>query len=251
MGSDNSNQNLRAVRLSEVDAAARARLIGIYERTVYGLAFPDAEIREDPAYWLGLLGADPYPPPPQPRLEVILLVEGDDVVAGGVTIELYRTANCGLLTYISIAADRRGQGLGKRLVAEARAAIARMAGGPRPIFAETERLDDAHDEAERAATILRQTQLAGLGARMVDYDYWMPPLRPGLPAHRLHLMLIDTDQPETVPAATVAALMTELAAALGADLDAHAETRAMMAWLAGETMIPTRPLPAARTRVTR
>lgn len=246
---DNPNDELRAVRLSEVEPEARERLIGIYERTVYGPAFPDAEIREDPAYWLGLLGADPYPPPPQPRIEVILLVAPDGSVAGGVTIELYRTANCGLLTYISIAADRRGQGLGKRLVAEARAAITRMAGGPRPIFAETERLDDARDDAERAATALRQTQLAGLGARMVDYDYWMPPLRPGLPAHRLHLMLIDAEAPPSVPAATVAALMAELAEALGADMDAHAETRAMMAWLAGETAIPTRPLPAARERM--
>ena len=42
--------------------------------------------------------------------------------------------------------------------------------------------------------------------------------------------------------------MTELAAALGADLDGHAETRRMMSWLATQTMLVIRPLPAANMR---
>jgi GNAT superfamily N-acetyltransferase len=246
VSSEIPHAGLRAVRLSEVSAAERERLLCVYEREVYVPAFPDAEIREDPAYWLGLLGADPYPPPPQPRIEVILLLGAADAVAGGVTVEYYRTAGCGLLTYIAIAEDRRGQGLGRWLVGEAEAALARMASAPL-LFAETERLEDAHDDAERAATILRQTRLAGLGARLVDYDYWMPPLRPGLPAHQLHLMVFDRAASE-VAAATVAGLMAELAAALGADLDAHAETRAMMAWLAGQDGLAIRPLPAARAK---
>lgn len=237
---------LQAIRLSTVDAETREQLIRAYERDVYGPAFPDAEIREDPGYWLGLLGADPYPPPPQPKIEVVLLLDGD-MVAGGVTVELYRTARCGLLTYISIHPERRGQGLGRQLVGHARAALTGMAGSEVLMFAETERLEDAQDDAERIATILRQTQLSGLGAKLVDYEYWMPPLRPGLPAHRLHLMAFDPPA-DTVPAATVAALMAELAEALGADMDAHDETRAMMAWLAGQDSLPVRPLPAAQPR---
>jgi GNAT superfamily N-acetyltransferase len=238
-----ADTDLRPVRLSTLPPGERERLLRIYEATVYGPAFPDAEIREDPGYWLGLLGADPYPPPPQPRIEVILLIGAGDFVAGGATIELYRTADCGLLTYLSIHADRRGQGLGKRLIGEARAALAQMAGGPRPVFAETERLEDARTADARAATMLRQTQLARLGARLVGFDYWMPPLRPGLPAHQLHLALIGEAGP--VAAARVAALIAELAGALGANLDDHAETRAMMAALAGLETLPLSSLPAA------
>ena len=96
-------RELRAVRLSTLDKADRRRLLDAYERSVYNPAFPNAEIREDPAYWLALLEADPYPPPPQPRLEVILVVCADDRVAGGATVEHYRNADCGLLTYLSVA----------------------------------------------------------------------------------------------------------------------------------------------------
>lgn len=234
--------DLHPVRLSEQSPAERARLLDLYEATVYGPAFPDAEIREDPGYWLGLLGADPYPAPPQPKIEVILLVADDGAVAGGATIELYRTAGCGLLTYLSIHADRRSQGLGKRLVAEARAALERMAGGPALMFAETERLEDAHDDAERAETILRQKRLAGLGAKMVDFDYIMPPLRPDTLPHRLHMMVFGAA--ETVPPAAVLALLDELARALGTSLDRFEDTRAMAAWLARQAALPVGSLPA-------
>lgn len=233
---------LRAIRLSQQTPAERARLLGIYEATVYRPAFPDAEIREDPGYWLGLLNADPYPEPPQPLIDVILLVAGEDFVAGGATIELYRAAGCGLLTYLSIHAERRSQGLGKRLIAEAHQAIARMAGEPRLIFLETERLQDAHDAAERAETVLRQKRLAGLGARMIGFDYIMPPLRPDTLPHRLHLLALDP--PATVSGRLVLGLLDELAAALGTALDRFDDTRAMAALLADDPALATLPLPA-------
>lgn len=232
---------LQAVRLSTATPAARAELLRRYETQVYGLAFPDAEIREDPAYWLGLLDADPYPPPPQPLIEVLLLVDPAGDVAGGVTIELYREADAGLLTYISVDANRRGQGLGKRLIAEARAALDRMGSPATLMFAETERLEDARDEAEQAATVLRQHQLAGMGARWVVFDYVMPPLRADTLPHRLHLMLFGG--PDQVPAATVLALLDELARALGTRLDAFGDTGAMASWLAGADMLAVKPLP--------
>jgi hypothetical protein len=62
------------------------------------------------------------------------------------------------------------------------------------------------------------------------------------------MTLLDPSHPASVPAAPVAALMRELAEALGADLDAHAETRAMMDWLDAQTMLTTSPLPAATRR---
>ncbi|PJI87100.1 N-acetyltransferase [Sphingomonas koreensis] len=232
---------MQAVRLSAIDSASRDALLRRYEIQVYGPAFPDAEIREDPAYWRGLLDADPYPPPPQPLIEVLLLVDPAGDVAGGVTIELYREANAGLLTYISVDATRRGQGLGKRLIAEARAALNRMGSPATPMFAETERLEDARDEAERAATVLRQRQLAGMGARWVEFDYVMPPLRTDTLPHRLHLMLFGG--PDRVPAATILALLDELARALGTRLDAFQDTSAMASWLASADMLPVKPLP--------
>lgn len=232
---------LQAVRLSTATSTARAELLRRYETQVYGPAFPDAEIREDPAYWRGLLDSDPYPPPPQPLIEVLLLVDLAGDVAGGVTIELYREADAGLLTYISVDANRRGQGLGKRLIAEARAALDRMGSSATLMFAETERLEDARDEAERAATVLRQRQLAGMGARWVEFDYVMPPLRADTLPHRLHLMLFGG--PDQVPAATILVLLDELARALGTRLDAFEDTSAMASWLAGADMLPVKPLP--------
>ncbi|MBX3595471.1 GNAT family N-acetyltransferase [Sphingomonas sp.] len=235
------SMDVRAVRLSALDTADRADLLARYANEVYAPAFPDAEIREDPDYWRGLLDADPYPPPPQPRIEVLVLVDGDGRIAGGVTIELYRRANAGLLTYISVAPDRRGRGLGKRLIAEARAALDRFAAPDTPMFAETERMEDAHDDDERAATVLRQRRLAGMGARWVEFDYVMPPLRPDTSPHRLHLMIFDG--PDAVPAATVLALLNELAHALDTDLDRSGDTRAMAGWLAAQDMLPVVPLP--------
>jgi GNAT superfamily N-acetyltransferase len=246
MNGNSAPDELRAVRLSTLAPGERAGLLGLYEATVYTPAFPDAEIREDPAYWLGRLDADPPPPPPQPLIEVILLVARGGAVAGGATIELYRAAGCGLLTYIAIHADRRGQGLGRQLVNEARAALTRMAGGDAPMFAETERLEDAEDDAERAGTVLRQTQLAGLGARVIDFDYIMPPLRPDTSPHRLHLLAFDP--PQFLSGRRVLGLLDELARALGTDLTRFEDTRRMAEILAKNPELPTGPLPAARPR---
>lgn len=238
-------ESLTSIRLSQADASERERLIAAYRANVYEPAFPDASIREDPQYWLDLLGAPKYPPPPQPLIEVVLLADGDEIVAG-VTVEYYRTARCGLLTYISVAADRRGRGLGRQLVETARATLDAMAGPDTPMFAETERLEDAADPAEAAETVLRQKRLAGLGARLVRFDYVMPPLRPETAPHRLHLMLMDPGREwSEVEAARVAALMRELAAALGADLDANDDTARMMAALAASARLDLGPLPAA------
>lgn len=238
--------DLQARRVSSLPARERERLIETYRRDVYEPAFPDASIREDPRYWLDLMGANPYPPPPQPRIEVVLLVDGERVVAG-VTVEHYRTAECGLLTYISVAPAMRGRGLGRRLIAAARAALDAMADAATPMFAETERLEDARDDQEAAETVLRQTRLDKLGARLIDFDYVMPPLRPDSDPHRLHLLLIDPAHCwSSLEPRRVAGLIRELAAALGADLTAHADTAEMMAALARANALTLHPLPAAQ-----
>ena len=244
-----SADGLQTVRLSTVDAATRKDLLARYEREVYFPAFPDAEIREDTGYWLGLLDADPPEEAPQPLIEVILFLAADDAVAGGVTIEYYRRADCGLLTYISVAADRRGQGLGRRLVAAARAALTEAAGHTVPMLAETERYDDADDDEEREKTLTRQRQLAKLGAHRIDFDYVMPPLREGLLPHRLHMMAFDDPAPGRSPriaASTVAAVIQEMADALGSELSIWPEIVAMMAKLRASDSLALMPLEATR-----
>lgn len=235
------------IRLSDRDAATRASLLARYRAEVYEPAFPDPDLREDTDYWLRLLAEDPGPP--QPRLDLILALGADEAILGGVTIEHYRTADCGLLTYIAVAPDGRDRGLGKALVAEARRRLAEWAGKDVPLLAETEIYDEAEDEHERDEVVLRQNRLARLGARLVDFDYVMPPLSAGQKPRRLHLMQFDKPEPGgplTIGAARVLALMEELAAALGADLVAHPETAAMVAALRGDESLAIVPLPATR-----
>src|SRR3546814_7198752 len=83
---------------------------------------------------------------------------------------------------------------------------------------------------------------------MLDFDYVMPPLRPGLPPYRLHLMcfLRKDEGRASLPAPQVAAFLRELAAALGADLAAHEDTAGMMAALAARGDLHLLPLPRAR-----
>lgn len=55
-----------------------------------------------------LRGEKPY------ELTIDLAMDGDRIV-GGICIERYPRSNCGLLTYIVVAPDQRGRGIGRRL----------------------------------------------------------------------------------------------------------------------------------------
>ncbi len=165
----------------------------------------------------------------------------EEHILGGVTIELYRNARVGFLTYISVAEHARGKGIGRRLVTAARAWLDEAGGPDVPMMAETERYEDANDNEEREATVLRQRRLAGLGARMLDFDYIMPPLRPGLKPHRLHMLLFG--KTDTVSGSRVLGLLEELAHALGTDLNDFQDTRAMAISLASDPLLPTLSLP--------
>lgn len=239
MGEERKSTGVRTVRLSRATFEERRALLETYTREIYVPAFPDAEIREDTSYWLSLLDSRPWPAPPQPLLDVILAMEGERIL-GGVTIELYRTAKAGFLTYIAVAEEARGKGIGRRLVAAARAWLDEVGGKDVPMLAETERFEDAEDDAERGATARRQRRLSRLGARRLDFDYFMPPLRSGLSPHRLHMLVFNG--PPSVPGRKVLGLLDELAQALGTDLAHFPETREMAAALATDPPLATRPL---------
>ena len=241
-----ADETLRLVRLSERDRAERSELLDRYEREVYAPSFPDPELREDPSVWRRLLDRDPGPP--QPRIDIILALTGAGEIVGGATIEHYRGADCGLLTYIAVAEGRRDGGIGRSLIGHARERLTEWAGPDVPMFAETEIYDEAESDRERGEIALRQKRLDRLGAKVLDFNYMMPPLRAGLPPRRLHLMVIGDSgrTPSAVDSGRVVRLVEELASALGADLAAHAETSAMVEQLRGAGTIALRPLPASR-----
>ncbi|UUL82416.1 GNAT family N-acetyltransferase [Sphingomonas qomolangmaensis] len=238
-------EELRMVRLSQVEPGERALMLEAYRRGVYEVAFPIADLRENVAYWAARLAHDA--PPPQPHLDVILAITPFRLIVGGVTIEHYRTADCGLLTYIAVMPDARGRGVGTRLVAEARRVLTEIAGNVL-MFAETERYCDAVDDHERTATIARQRQLAKLGADMLVFDYVMPPLRADSQPHPLHLLVFiaGPGTRPSIPARQVALLLRELAAALETDIEAHPDTRAMIDHLEATDLIDVEPLPGTR-----
>ncbi len=244
MGDPVQGQDYVVLRLSQCPPDEARVLLEAYDDQVYSLAFPEADLREYPPDWVQFF--DGALPAPAPWTEVILLVAGNEVW-GGVTIEYYREARAGLLTYIAISPRHRGKRLGHVLIAEARKALAARGGADTPMFAETERYEDAHDDEEREATVLRQRQLNGLGALAIGFDYVMPPLRPEASPRTLHLLLLDPPAPGRAPmvsAAKVLALLDELARSLGTDLAAHPATAAMQQSLKADRSLMLGPLPA-------
>ena len=237
-------QPYQVLRLSQCNPEKARALLQAYADQVYYAAFPDPDLREDPPDWVRFL--DGSLPQPAPWTDVILVV-ADEEVWGGATIEYYRAAAAGLLTYIAIAPQHRGQRLAHVLIHAARQALAERGGADTPMFAETERYDDAHDEDERLATVTRQRQLNGLGALKIEFDYVMPPLRPGASPRRLHLLLLDPPQTGRAPmvsAATVLGLLDELARSLGTELPAHPDTAAMQQALEARHSLMLGALPA-------
>ncbi|MBC7159491.1 MAG: GNAT family N-acetyltransferase [Porphyrobacter sp.] len=215
---------LTAIALSQQPPDQRRALLAHYVEAVYNPAFPDPSLREDPENWLRLIERSPGPP--QPLTEVVLLLDPAGRPVGGATVELYRQAGCGLLTYLAVRPERRERGLGRRLVSLARESLTRMAGAAVPMFAETERLEDARTPAQRAEIVTRLRRLSALGGRRVQFDYTMPPLRSDSRTHRLYLLVFDAEG-EDVEAGRVAALLDELARALGTTLGAHDATARM------------------------
>lgn len=238
---------MRIVDLRRESAARREALLGAFDASIYQTAFPDESIREDPAVWLRSMSDDPGPP--WPIVMPLLALDDADDVKGGVVVEYYRDANAGFLTYLLVAPDMRRSGLGRRLAAEAMAALrAEAAGGDAPIlFAEAERPELVDDPIEKAIATERLRILGSLGALAADLDYVQPPLAPGRASHRLHLLAAgETLGPErTAPGEAVLAFLAELYRALGHDPENNADFDAMSAEIARSDVVAFRPLSSA------
>lgn len=124
-----------------------------------------------------LRGDKPY------ELTIELAMDGDRI-AGGICIERYPRSNCGLLTYIVVAPDQRGKGLGKKLQT---AAIASLR-GVHVVFGEL-------DDPRRGGDLERVRRNQRWGARVVDTRYVQPALGAGLERDRQLLLIAFTDKP--------------------------------------------------------
>lgn len=185
-----------------VALAAGDPRIDAFHRGIYWDEF--AEQHEPVAHWhAALRGARPY------QLRIELAVDGDRIL-GGICIERYPRSGCGLLTYVVVAPDARGQGLGKQL--QTRAVEALYAAGAPLVLGE---LNDPRvttlEPAEVAWERVRRNQR--WGARVLGVRYVQPALGEGLARDRQLLLIAlagATPLPPDIDGAVLRAFLAEL-----------------------------------------
>ena len=134
-------------------------------------------------------------------------------ILGGIAFEHYPRSGCGLVTYMVIAPIARRQGLGKRLQADAAAAL--FAAGAPAVFGEVNDPRRAGEGSEEPVDTMwrRLERNQAWGARVVDLRYVQPALGPGLERdHGLCLIALAGERPlpATLPGAIVRAFVDEL-----------------------------------------
>ncbi len=160
----------------------RALCLRLY-REIFQSAFPLSAELEDPGVWLDLMSKNP--PPPAPRLHVIVCAADDEarVLIGGVIGEYYRESRAGLVTYIAVAPDRRRLGVGRQLMNAALNVLALDAGpGDFPVFAEVEIPERAPKTAGGGIDLwARLRAIQRFGFAKTELPYVQPSLAPGKP----------------------------------------------------------------------
>jgi ribosomal protein S18 acetylase RimI-like enzyme len=192
---------------------------------LYLACFMDPDEQEDLEQYRERL-FDAQKPAPQPVTHFLvagvnLADAGSRVLEGMLIFELYRESSCGLLTYLAVAPDARGRGLGRALLRRAFDALTHEcaeSGGLRAVFAETH--DPALiDAAQDAMSPHERIQVMGrLGAYRVPIRYVQPELRPGDGRSRKLLLLtfpIGPDRPPQVSGGAILHFMHEFYLALG------------------------------------
>jgi len=217
-----STIDLIDLRSDVVDATERELLCNEFFSNVYRDAFPKRDQIETPDVWLPLINRDQ--PPPSPVLHLIVarkrpLTEGISGVVGGIVIEYFRHSRVALATYLAVAPEERGRGLGRRLLARAIEEVSVDNGGTRPVvFAEVERPEAQLNDSDRRSAEARLSMIAALGGHKLGFEYIQPWLGADQkPIEDLMLVLLapNGQVPDSVPTATVEAFLDEFFGSLG------------------------------------
>ena len=201
--------DLRARR----DQSLLARFVPLYEQI-----FSDPKQRENPKLWPPRLWA--VPPEPEPLLHVLLARSARDEILGGAVCEYYRASSCGLLTYLLVAEQARGTGIGRVLTRAAlsalRADAEQCSAALRAMFAEAEDPRATEDIERRAYRVARLGLLAKLGAALVDVRFVQPDLGDGAGRERgLVLLTLTGATHAPIPGPVLGAFMHEFYRSLG------------------------------------
>lgn len=170
-----------------------------FHRGIYLDAF-SAQCEPLATWQAALRGDKPY------ALTIELALDGDRVV-GGICLERYPRSGCGLLTYLVVAADHRGQGLGKRLQTAAVEGL--YARGAPLVFGE---LNDPRETTLEPASVAwdRVRRNQRWGARVVETRYVQPSLGSGRDRQLLLIALAGhTALPAAIDGALVRAFLDE------------------------------------------
>eukprot|EP01113_Clastostelium_recurvatum_P024616 TRINITY_DN2938_c0_g1_i1.p1 TRINITY_DN2938_c0_g1~~TRINITY_DN2938_c0_g1_i1.p1 ORF type:complete len:1669 (+),score=425.84 TRINITY_DN2938_c0_g1_i1:1354-6360(+) len=116
------------------------------------------------------------------------------IIEGGIIFEYFPSNNCGLLTYLTVHKNFKGQGLDKALVETALEVLnqnAKVAGylpGCNAIFLEVSSAEKATLQQDIADVRTRHAIYHEIGFRLLEFEYVSPPLSPSYPKLK-HLLL--------------------------------------------------------------
>ena len=189
-------------------------LLAAFYDDVYLAAF--AHQREPLAAWRSALaGHEPY--------AWSVVVAGDALrdparrrIDGGIVFERYPRSGCGLVTYLVVAPHARNGGLGERLLARARAALAGA-----PLVLGEVHVPDSDEARARIAWFARR------GAGVLDVRYVQPDLGYGRDHQLRMIAFFDGAPPAEIDGAPLVAFLREFYETVEGPIDA--DTEAMLA----------------------
>eukprot|EP00744_Colponema_vietnamica_P026735 GILI01039755.1.p1 GENE.GILI01039755.1~~GILI01039755.1.p1 ORF type:complete len:270 (+),score=11.15 GILI01039755.1:123-932(+) len=173
--------------------------------------FPIEDQREDLEVWEGVLSQDSIPEWGS-EMHFLIAQSEEDIIVGGCVFEFYPRSKTGLIAYLVVNPEHRGQGIARRLLQTAHDAISDTLSKLRQaekdqeksnipnhiaLFAETNALgiEDGLMSSQERHTVLRR-----LGFKMLQMDYTQPPISAfGNPCSDLYLLGYDSS---TLPTET-------------------------------------------------
>lgn len=139
------------------------------------------------------------------KTRFLTLAEDEEGPLGFAYFELLESARMGYVVYIVVNPARRGRAVGSALLQDVVGRLADEAknqgcacGG---VMLEVERVEDAHDEADRAERERRLRFFAKHGARVLTSGYLQPPAQPGFPSVALNLLWLPMAEATPEPLA--------------------------------------------------